>query len=294
MAIITNKNNLPQALVDYVKSTEYSPTEKHYSVTTLIRGTTETILSRRHNDEIEVDVNEKVNMLFGTAVHHILEQFDKTGFAEIYFKEEIRDGYYLSGKLDLYNPTEFSVEDWKTASVTKIQRQDFADWKKQGLMYAWLCYRQGKHVGKIRFHAILKDWSPSKKREAQRLNEFYPKAQIYTWKHTVSVADLQEIEKYIYERFNALIALESVEDKDLPPCSNEDTWYTGDHWCVIKKGGVKAYRKYETMQEAQDCYNGLKNKQEYQVIQRLGVHRKCQDYCAYCKFCKHYEKRKGE
>ena len=48
------------------------------------------------------------------------------------------------------------------------------------------------------------------------------------------------------------------------------------------------------MQEAQDCYNDLKNKQEYQIIQRLGVHRKCQDYCAYCKFCKHYEKRKGE
>lgn len=295
MPKITNKMNLPEALVDYVRANEYIPTEKHYSVTTILRGVCETILSRRHCDEIEVDVNEKINMLFGTAVHHILEQFDKTGYAEIYFKEEIKDGYCLSGKLDLYNPKEFTVEDWKTATVYKIQKRDFEDWKKQGLMYAWLCYRQGKHVAKIRFHALLKDWSPRQLKLAKLKEEFYPEAQVYTWEHTVTVADLQEIEKFIYKRFEELIASEKLSDNELPSCTNEETWYTGDDYAIIKNGNTRAYRKFSTEQECNDYFlNQIKDKQNYHIEKRMGEHRKCQDYCAYCKFCKYYEERKGE
>ena len=114
---ITNKYDLPQALVDLIKESRFKHTEKHYSVTTILNPTRSILLNRRHFDEITIDVSSCVNQLLGTATHSLLEKFDKTGNAEIYLKEEIIDGYFLTGKCDLYNEETFSLEDYKTANV---------------------------------------------------------------------------------------------------------------------------------------------------------------------------------
>ena len=68
---ITNKYGLPQAFVKMAESDyEYRP--KRYSVTSILKGIRETLLERRHHNEIEVDVSDMVWALFGTAVHEIL------------------------------------------------------------------------------------------------------------------------------------------------------------------------------------------------------------------------------
>lgn len=290
--IITNKYNLPKALVDTIKNNQFAPTEKHYSVTTILSPTRSVLLTRRYFNEIEVDVSKCINQLLGTATHSIIEKFDKTGFAEIYLKEEIIDGYYLTGKCDLYDEENFCLVDYKTATVWKIKFSDFEDWKKQGLMYAWLLRKQGKFVDKLKFYGLLKDWTAREKRLADLKGDFYPETQVYEWCYEISENDMIEIEKYIKERFTELIENETIPDNDLPDCGQIETWYTGDKYAVYKnETSAKAVRVLDSKEEAEDY---IKNKLNGVgiIIHRKGEYRKCQDYCDCCKYCKYYEERK--
>ena len=101
-------------------------------MTTILNPARNVILNRRHYDDIEVDASSCVNQLFGTAIHSLIEKFDKTGMAEMYLKEEIcRDNngvpYYLTGKCDLYDSVNKELVDWKSANVWKIKFNDFED-----------------------------------------------------------------------------------------------------------------------------------------------------------------------
>lgn len=281
---ITNKFNLPDALVRLVQDSQYKFKPNSFSVTSLLMDNRELLLNRRHDDEIEHDVSDMVNLVLGTAVHSLIEKFDTTGNAEMFLKQEILPGYFLTGKVDLYS--DYTLIDYKTATVWKVQFNDFEDWKTQGLIYAWLLTKNGKFVKKLCFHAILKDWSP---REKRIKGSDYPESQVYTWEYNVTSADLVEIEKFIYKRFNELIALLEVSDDDLPDCIN--TWYTGDKYAVCKTEGSRALRVLDSKQEAQDY---LDNKcGGVGIIEyREGEHRKCQDYCNCCKYCKYYIERR--
>ena len=290
--IITNKYNLPKALVDTIKNNQFAPTEKHYSVTTILSPTRSVLLTRRYFNEIEVDASRCINQLLGTATHSIIEKFDKTGFAEIYLKEEIFDGYYLTGKCDLYDEENFCLVDYKTATVWKIKFSDFEDWKKQGLMYAWLLRKKGKFVDKLKFYGLLKDWTAREKRLADLKGDFYPETQVYEWCYEISENDMIEIENFIKERFTELIENETISDNDLPDCGQIDTWYTGDKYAVYKsETAVKAARVLDSEQEAKDYIENKLN--GIGIIRfRQGEYRKCQDYCDCCKYCKYYEERK--
>ena len=125
--IITNKLNLPAPFVNLAKRDYiYEPNE--YRVTSLLKGVRETILERRHSDKIERDVSDMVWLLFGTAVHSVLEKCQE---GEHELKEErikIPFGnYILSGQFDLYNDKTKIVTDYKTASVWKIIFGDFEE-----------------------------------------------------------------------------------------------------------------------------------------------------------------------
>ena len=285
---ITNKYNLPQALVDLIKNSQFGHTEKCYSATTILNPTRFIILNRRHNDEIEIDASQCINQVLGTATHSLIEKFDKTGFAEIYLKEEIRDGYFLTGKCDLYDEVNFALVDYKTANVWKIKFSDFDDWRRQGLIYSWLLIKKGHYVERIRFHALLKDWTAREKRLADMKGEFYPESQVYTYELKITSADLIEIEKFIRDKFDELIEAEKLSDDDLLDCGKKDTWYTGDKFAVYGTNKNKAMRVFDTYEEANDYLN---NKGGVEIVARKGEYRRCQDYCECCKFCKYYEER---
>lgn len=285
---ITNKYNLPQALVDLIKNSQFGHAEKCYSATTILNPTRFIILNRRHNDEIEIDASQCINQVLGTATHSLIEKFDKTGFAEIYLKEEIRDDYFLTGKCDLYDEVNFALVDYKTANVWKIKFSDFDDWRRQGLIYAWLLIKKGHYVERIRFHALLKDWTAREKRLADMKGEFYPESQVYTYELKITSTDLVEIEKFIRDKFDELIEAEKLSDDDLLDCGKKDTWYTGDKFAVYGTNKNKAMRVFDTYEEANDYLN---NKGGVEIVARKGEYRKCQDYCECCKFCKYYKER---
>ena len=274
--LITNKYNLPQALVDAVKGDAHE--HKGYGVTTILKPVREIILMRRHENEIEIDVSDCINRLFGTAFHSLIEMHDKTGMAEITLEEKI-DGLKLIGKLDLYDQENECIIDYKTATVWKVMFKDFEDWRKQGLIYAWLCMKNGYSVKKIKFYAFLKDWTAKDKRAK---GEEYPESQVYTYELNVGINELVDIENWLEAKFRTLKIELGRDDEDLLPCTKEECWYTGDKYAVYKNvSDAKAQRLFDTREEAQAYVNAKGGV----IVYREGQYRKCQDYCEVCNFC---------
>jgi hypothetical protein len=281
---ITNKYNLPNAFVNLSEDVR-KPVPLQYSATTILKPTRMVILERRHFDEIEIDVSDSIWLVFGTAVHKILEATNEKGFVEKAMEYNVDGTYKLTGRVDLYNTDTCSVEDYKTASTWKVIYEEFDDWKKQGLIYAWLLTKAGYYVSNLKFHALLKDWTARDKRLADSKNTFYPEHPIYTWHYQVKTSDLEDIEKFIMARFKELIASEKLDDNSLPLCTPEERWNSGDKFAVKKQGNVKATKVFNNEQDAL----AFANTNGMVVEKREGEDRRCQDYCMASKFCEHYK-----
>ena len=266
-----------------IASEERTYKDKHYSVTTLLKPTRMILLEKRYADEIEQDVSDMIWLIFGTAVHNILEQADEYNLTEKRFTQEIFDGYYLSGQVDLYNKDTYTIEDYKTASVWKVINQDFDDWYKQGMMYAWLMIKNGYHVEKVKFHALLKDWTPGK----AKFDRSYPEQAIYTYEFDVTSFNLKLIYVFIHNKFQDIIGQETVSDDDLPICSKKERWQDEDKWAVMKKGRQSAIKLYDNEEEAKADSRG-----DY-VEQRIGEPKRCMNYCLVKEKCKYWREIHG-
>ena len=132
--IITNNSNLPMPFVRMAED-KYKSTPKRYSITTLLKPIRSILLQRRHESEIEQDCSDMIWLLFGKAVHSVLENYGTgdTEFAEERLEYKLENGYTVSGIVDLYDMHKAEVVDYKTASVWKAIFKDFDDWKKQGM-----------------------------------------------------------------------------------------------------------------------------------------------------------------
>lgn len=281
---ITNKLGLPESFVNMATS-DYKVTPKRYSATTVLDSIRSMMLRRRHNDEIVEDVSNLVWALFGQLNHAILE---RAGGGDLDFTEEklvteIKDGYQLSGIFDLFSTEKKMVTDYKTCSVFKVMKFDYADWRKQLLMYAWQLRKIGFEVNSGEIVAIMRDWQKSK----AKYDKSYPQQQVQRIVFNFSQKDFDEIEQWVSHRFDEIIEAESLSDDELPMCTEEERWYSGDIFAVMKKGRKSALRLLDTEADATDWME--KNGGEY-VQHRPGVYRKCEAYCSACEFCSFYKK----
>ena len=280
--IITNNLKLPAPFVnmaqrDYI----YEPNE--YRVTSLLKGVRETILERRHDAEIERDVSDMVWMLFGTAVHGVLEKHEEGGneLKEQRIKIPFGD-YVLSGQFDLYNDTTKTVTDYKTASVWKIIFGDFEDWRRQLLIYCYMLRKIGFDAQGGEIVAFLKDHS---KRDA-KIKADYPQFPVQVVKFDFTDDDFKECEEWLMARFEEIAAAEKLPDDELPICTPEERFNSGDKYAVMKKGRKTALRVMDSLEEAERW------KSEHggdEIQKRPGEDKKCLDYCSACQFCSHYK-----
>lgn len=274
--IVRNELGLPQAFINALNLERHN--EKGcYSATTLLKGACETILTDRHFDEIEIDVADCVWQIFGTAVHAIFEKAGIEGLTEEKFEVPVSNSK-VTGKVDLYDLENEIIYDWKTASIWKVQFQDFNDWDKQGLIYAWLLKQNGLNVKEIKFVALLKDHSKSK----ARLSADYPQKPIVV--HSVKVTEkaLLEIESFIKNKLQELEKAEKTPDAELTPCTNKERWATEDKWAIMKTGRKTALKVCNSEEEA----NSLMDQMGGTFIEyRKGESKKCSDYCNCKEFC---------
>lgn len=283
----TNKSNLPSAIVAVCEEDDgHKPEENTFHVTELLKPTKSAALLRRHYDEIEQDVSDCIWLVFGKAVHSLLEKHDTTGYSEFKLDMPLENGTRVVGRVDLYNEEDCSVEDYKTATVWKILFQDFEDWKFQGLQYAYGLSKLGKLVKKLRFHAMLKDWSARERKLALLQGKEYPEHPIYTWEYEVTADDIDKIHEFMLERSSAeLAALNADSDDEIPVCPAGERWNTGDKFAVMKPGRKSAVKVCSTREEADTLSKTIEGSY---IEERKGEDKRCNDYCLACRFCNHY------
>ena len=281
---INNKLKFPVTFVNAVTK-EYQYKEKQYSVTSLLKDVREILLTRRHNNEIEQDVADMIWLIFGTAVHKVLEDSQEadTEFKEEHFVQEVENGYKLSGQADLYNA---EVTDYKTCSVWKVIYNDWEDYRKQLLMYAWAFRKMGFEVEKGQIVAVIKDHSKTK----AKVDSSYPQYPVYRKIFNFSNKDFEDIEKFIKIKFKEIAKYENTPDNELPICSKESRWNDGDKYAVKKKGNKRALRMYDKLEDAE---NHIAKDENLELEIRKGEDKKCKEYCSCCEFCDYWKKNYG-
>lgn len=287
---ITNELNLPQPFVDAVTN-DYTYKPKRYSVTALLKGTREAILQRRHQDEVQNDVADMVWMIFGTAVHSVLENAQETAsqLKENRVEVEMPNGYTLSGIFDLYDDATGTVTDYKTASVWKVVYDEWDDYRKQLLIYCWMLRKIGFDARKGEIVAMLKDHSKSK----AKFDRSYPKHPVFTKKFSFSEKEFEEIGAWLEAKFAEIEECEKLADDELPVCTTSERWAKPDKWAVKKKGNKKATKLFEEEGAAYEHADFLAERdgKPYEVEYRPGEDTKCAEYCSVCEFCSYWKEK---
>ena len=282
---VTNNLHLPEAFVNAV-SVERHNKSGQYSATTLNKGVKEIILQERYWEQFTTDAADNVWAVFGTAVHAILEKNGDGNFHEEKFDIGVSNSR-VTGVVDSYDMERGIINDWKTASVYKVMKGDFADWRKQGLTYAWLLKQNGLDVRRCRFIALLKDHSKSK----AKFDATYPQSPVFVYEFEVTPEELEQTEERITQKVIAIEAAEKMGDDDIAPCSAEERWADPEKFAVMKNGRKTAVRVFDTQADADACAGELGN--SHYVEHRPAISRKCGDYCLCKDFCNFYQQQRG-
>ena len=284
---VTNRLHLPEAFVKAVSTTRHNEAGC-FSATTLNKGAKEIILTDRHFDEITVDAADSVWAVWGTAVHALLESQPDNNFHEESFKVPVSNSF-VTGQVDSYDMENGVINDWKTASVWKVQFNDFKDWRAQGLTYAWLLQQSGLEVKKCRFVALLKDHSKTK----AKTDSSYPQSPVFIYEFDVTAADLEETAARILAKVQEIESAYKLDDDAIEPCSAEERWADGEKWAVMKNGRKTAVKVFDNQLDADAMAGELGN--SHYVEHRPAISRKCGDYCKCKEFCNFYKAmNKGE
>lgn len=271
--IYTNKLNLPSVFTKIASSKE--PIPHRYGITELLGSTKEIKLTRKHWNDIEIDVSDCVNMLFGSAVHKVFEE--NSCYEESEVKYEVQFGNdIVVGIADVVKDDEIS--DYKTATTSK---KDYKDYEEQIMAYALLRFKKTGYITrKGKAIVLFKDWSKIKAASGGN----YPQSPIYVHMFDIQDSDYDYIENKIKNKLNIL------NSDNIIDCTEEERWYTGTKYAVYKNVSDKK-ALYVTDNE-EDAHNYITNKcngaAEIQI--RRGEYLKCKHYCNCNKFCDQWRK----
>ncbi len=293
---ITNKHNLPNALVEALTHSDYDlqPKPRVYSVSDLIQPTQLYHLKKRWWSNLTEDAIDNLWRMYGQITHQMLSRcHNEDGYdvrvekrmVDRVLMEEFEDPYEIevTGKPDrvLLCRDHAIVEDWKVTSAWSVVfagKEGKPDWEKQLNCYAALVENYYQVPVKwLTVWAILRDWSES---EAMR-NENYPKKPIV--EIPVKLWPAAKRLDYIYQRVYDLELYDCVEDQLLPECTPEDQWARPDKWAVMKEGRKSAVRLYENEAEAEERLE--KEGKGFFLQHRPGIRTRCERYCAVSEYC---------
>jgi hypothetical protein len=282
---ITNKYNLPQTIVNVLNRPTYTKGKAHLSVTEALSSPRIVQLRKRHWDELEEDVADKVWAIFGTAIHSVLEQGkDDNHIIEQRIHTEV-DSWNISGAIDLQRVDDDGIvlSDYKTTGAWAVMNEK-ADWEQQLNLYAWLVEKEKKTpVKKVEIVAIIRDWS---RRDAQNKTG-YPEAPIKVI--DVQLWPFQVREDFIKQRVhlhsNAYMAAEMGEE--LPDCTPAEMWEKQTVWALRKTGNVRAKSLHDTSEEAHAALDEAGKGFEIEV--RPGERTRCASFCQVSGMCSQYQ-----
>jgi hypothetical protein len=281
---LTNKFNLPETFVNVIKRPQYSRGNSEISVTEILSPPQLVLLRRQHQDDIEQDASDMVWSLFGSAVHNILEH----GKDSHHIVEErlftMFEGWSISGAIDLQQMVDGKVliADYKVTSAWAVQ-QEKTEWIDQLNIYAWLVERvKSVPVTGLKIVGIVRDWS---RREAAN-KETYPQAPVVVI--DIPLWEGLARENYIRDRLNMHNEANfSAVSGEMPACTPEEMWEKPTTYAVMKPGGVRAKRVFNTPEEASHYI--ITKLPDHKIEVREGGRTRCESFCQVAPFCEQYK-----
>jgi hypothetical protein len=283
---LTNRLNLPQALVDAIRNDPYDNGGAWRSVTQLIAPPRQAILKKRHDHEIEEDVSDRLFALYGQIVHDILKRANTEDLVEHRLFTECR-GKKISGGYDVLQLSKHKLIDWKFSTSWKAVGGDNHDWMNQVNLLALLVRRQlGVEIKELEIILLARDHSKLKaKREPK-----YPQHPVM--RIPIGLWPAAQQDAYLDER----VRLHLEAEEELPLCTREEKWQKKDVFAVCLKDGrqnVSYAAKYNAIpnglhpsrEEAMGFINSKPGSDKYFIQHRKGENTRCLGYCSAASFC---------
>lgn len=276
---ITNLHGLPDAIYEAVKNDPYDPGESDITVTGLISPPLQGVLIRDHYNEITEDASDRLWALMGTAVHSVLERAEPSALTEQRLYADCL-GWKVGGKFDTLSLNGKVLGDYKFSSIYEVIYGLKPEREQQMNLLAELCIRNGHPVEKLFINHIARDWQKSK----AKMDYTYPQKQCNSF--PVKLWPKEEREAFLEKR----VSLHQQAREGKPSyCTDEDRWYTGDKWAVMKKGNKKATKLFNKEIDANAFILEHKEKAKLSVVFRQGAYKRCDDYCSVKAFCPNYK-----
>lgn len=299
---ITNHAGLPDAIVQAVANDPYTKGESDISVTGLVGPVQINFLRNKFDHLLEEDAITRIWSLLGQAVHVILERAEQQAVTEERLYATLH-GWTISGQFDrLVLDKQNVLQDYKVTSVWTAINGVKPEWVAQLNCLAWLCRRNNIEIDKLQVVAIYRDWS----RAQVDRNPDYPRQaleiiNIPMWKP-------QQVASYLSARI--LAHQEASETGVVAFCSDEERWYRGEKWAVMKKGRKSALRLLDSEKDAYFwCvenghgefsdphaatleYDQVELKKGITVECRPGTYARCEHYCPVASVCPQWTEQK--
>lgn len=289
---LTNKHNLPESFVRFIRNEKYSRGDSNISVTSLIDSPRIEKLRALHKHELTMDVIERVPSLFGTAVHMVLQEIEDPNYVVEERLFASMHGWTFSGAIDVQEymaDGSITVMDYKVTSVWAVMNEK-PEWEKQLNCYAYLVQKNKERaINKLQIVAILRDWS----RRKATLDPNYPQAQVV----------MVDIPLWTFEEQEAYLEARVLMHKDsqvrfdfIDPviaCSDEERWAKPTRWAVMKKKRKSAVKLFDDRREAELFIDSQKTAiADFYIEERKGGYTRCEgNFCGVAEFCDQY---KGE
>lgn len=282
---ITNKHNVPVEVINFLNRNEYNAGDSNITVSRLIGSPRRSILRKQHWGDIEVDIASQIPSLLGTALHKIFEEGSEkedTHISEERVFVKVK-GWIVSGQIDTQIVNDkITIRDYKSTSAWAVMHEK-VEWEQQTNLYAYLVEKsKGKEVEGVEIVALVRDWN---RREAER-NPDYPQCMIVTLKPPLW--SMEERERYLLERLDLHATAETnqITGDDIGKCSPEEQWRKETKYAVMKNGGARALKVFDSEEEAKSF---AAEKKDVSVVTRPAEATRCMSFCEVAPFCSQWK-----
>jgi len=276
---LRNDHNLPEPFVAAVTADDYERGSADYTTTELIKPVRIVALTRKHWDQMEEDVSDRVWAFSGQVKHVVLERIAKTDpvryLVEQRFDFTMPGGRKISGKIDLLDTHTKILYDWKETSVWKFILGDTDEWEQQGNINLFLLRMHSIHVEKLVNVALLKDWKKRMARTTKKQD--YPKCAINV--KPLPMWTVAEQQDFILKRIKAMD--EGMADPKL--CTKKERWQRDAEYAVMKRGKKNAVERVQDLDlaEAKASSYGPDHYVQTRKVEPV----RCLDFCPVWQWC---------